>query len=72
MSHSHHQLSGNRNGDCKNNGHRSTTMLILLDLENKAIKMLCTGQPVLQSVDYEFINRNKTDPTFSAVSLRNI
>jgi len=56
MSHSHHQLSGIRNGDCKNKGRPSTTKLVLLELENKAIKKLRAVQPVLQSVDNEFMN----------------
>jgi hypothetical protein len=71
MSHSHHQLSGIRNGDCKNKGRRSTTKLVLLELENKAIEKLCAVQPVLQSVDNEFMNLNKTGATVSAVSLLN-
>jgi hypothetical protein len=71
MSHSHHQLSGIRNGDCKNKGRRSTIKLVSLELENKAIKKLRAVQPVLQSVD-EFMNWNKTGSTFSVVSLLNI
>ena len=54
MPHSHHQVRGIRNGDSKIQGHRSTTVLVLLGLENNAIKKLCTVQPVLQPVDYEF------------------
>ena len=72
MSHSYNQLSGIRNGDRKNKGHRSRLCSSYSIVKIKQLKSYALSNLYYSPVDYEFINWNKIDSTFSAVSLRNI
>jgi len=56
MSHSHHQLSGIRNGDCKNKGHRSRLRSSYSTLKIKQLKSYALSNLFYSPVDYEFIN----------------